>query len=184
MLLCIEVKIRGPNQGLGPIPVSKKWGSGINPWVQKIMLLDQSLRLLLLWYQNSIFSDRSRSETNSSIKKWGSETNPRVPKIMVRDQSLRLLVLWSKNSIFLFLGLDPRTRNCYLWDQILSSNPISSSCGELMGLWPMLLPNLAQIRKYSYHQIPEEGIWGSGINPRVHKMLFWDRSQYSDGSVS
>ena len=94
-----EVKIRGPNQGLGPIPASKKWGSG---------------------------------------------TDPRVQKIMLWDQSLRLLVLWSQNSIFLVLGFDPRTRNCYLWDQMLSSNTISSPCGELMGLRPMLLPNLTQ----------------------------------------
>ena len=36
-----EVKIRGPNQGLGPIPASKKWGSGTDPSVQKIMLWDQ-----------------------------------------------------------------------------------------------------------------------------------------------
>ena len=53
------------------------------------------------------------------------------PKIMLWDQSLRLLVLWSQNSIFLLLGLDPRTRNSYLWDLMLSSNPISSPCGEL-----------------------------------------------------
>ena len=28
---------------------------------------------------------------------------------------------------------DPRNRNCYLWDQMLSSNPISSPCEELYG---------------------------------------------------
>ena len=36
-----EVKIRGPDQGLGPITASKKWGSGTNPRVKEIMLLDQ-----------------------------------------------------------------------------------------------------------------------------------------------
>ena len=49
-----EVKIRGPDQGLGPIPSSKKWGSGTDPKAKKIMLWDQSLRLLVLWSQNSI----------------------------------------------------------------------------------------------------------------------------------
>ena len=93
-----------------------------------------------------------------------------------------LLVLWSQNSIFLVLGLNPRTRNCYLWDQMLSSNPIFGLCRELMSLQLMLLPNLTQNKKVFYHQIPEEGIRGSGINPRVHKMLFWVRSQYSEGS--
>ena len=29
-----EVKIRGSDQGLGPITVSKKWGSGTDPRVQ------------------------------------------------------------------------------------------------------------------------------------------------------
>ena len=96
-----EVEISSPDQGLSPIPASKKWGSG---------------------------------------------TDPRVQKIMLWDQSLRLLVLWSQNSIFSVLGFDPRTRNCYLWDQMLSSNTISSPCGELMGLWPMLLPNLTQYK--------------------------------------
>ena len=43
-----EVKIRGPNQGLGPITMSKKGGSGTDPRVPKIMLWDQSLRLLVL----------------------------------------------------------------------------------------------------------------------------------------
>ena len=32
--------------------------------------------------------------------------------------------------------------------------------------------------------IKEERIGGSGNNPRIHEMLFWDRSQYSEGSVS
>ena len=31
---------------------------------------------------------------------------------------------------------------------------------------------------FFYHQIPEERICGSGINPRVNKMLFWERAQY------
>ena len=65
---------------------------------------------------------------------------------MLLDQSLRLLVLWSQNSIYLVLGLNPRTKNCYLWDQTVSSNPISSPCGELMGLRPMLLPNLTHVK--------------------------------------
>ena len=43
-----DVKIRGPDQGLGPIPASKKCGSGTDSRVQKIMLWDQSLRLLVL----------------------------------------------------------------------------------------------------------------------------------------
>ena len=93
-----EVKMRGPDQGLGPIPASKIWGSGT----------------------------------------FGGQ------KIMLWDQSLRLQVLWSQTSNFLVLGLDPITRNCYLWDQMLSSNPMSSPCVELMGLQPMLLPNLTQ----------------------------------------
>ena len=50
-----EVKIRSPNQGLGSIPASKKWSSGTDPRVQKIMLWDQSFRFLVLWSQNSIF---------------------------------------------------------------------------------------------------------------------------------
>ena len=43
-----EVKKRSPNQGLGSIPASKKWGSGSDPRVQKIMLWDLYLRLLVL----------------------------------------------------------------------------------------------------------------------------------------
>ena len=59
--------------------------------------------------------------------------------------------------------LDPRTRNCYLWDQMLSSNPISSPFGELMGLWPMLLPNLTQNKEVF---LPS--------NPRGKNLRFWD----------
>ena len=84
-----EVKIRGPNQGLGSIPTSKNEVLGLIP----------------------------------ESKKSCCGTNP-----------FRLLVLWSQNSIFLVLGLDPRTRNCYFSDQIISSNPFSSPCRELMGL--------------------------------------------------
>jgi len=43
---------------------------------------------------------------------------------------------------FLSAGIDPRAINCYPWD--LSSSTISRPCGELMGLRPMLLPNLTQ----------------------------------------
>ena len=43
-----EVKMRDPDQGLGPIPASKKCGSGINPRVHKIMLWDWFLKLLLV----------------------------------------------------------------------------------------------------------------------------------------
>ena len=45
MWTSMEVKIRGPEQGLGLI---KKWGSGTDPRSQKIMLWDQSLTLLVL----------------------------------------------------------------------------------------------------------------------------------------
>ena len=38
--------MRGPDQGLGLIPVSKKWVSGIEPRVHKIMLWDCPVRLL------------------------------------------------------------------------------------------------------------------------------------------
>ena len=114
----IHVKMRSPNQGLGSIPASKKWGSGSDIRVQKIMLWELSLRLLLLW---------------------------------------------SQNSIFLVVGLNPWIRNCYLWDQMLSSNPISSPCGELMGLWPMLLPNLTQNKEVF---LPS--------NPRGKNLRFWD----------
>ena len=48
-----------------------------------------------------------------------------------------------------------------------------------MDLKPMLLPNLTQNKEVFYHKIPEEWICGSRINPRVLKMLFLDRSQYS-----
>ena len=81
---------------------------------------------------------------------------------------------------FMDSGINPRTWNSYHWDQMISSNPTSSPCGELMGLRPMLKPNLTQNKEV---QIPVERIWGSGIDPRVNKMLFWDRSQYSEGSV-
>ena len=37
--------MRSPNQGLGSIPVSKKWGSGIDPRVYNILLWDWSLRI-------------------------------------------------------------------------------------------------------------------------------------------
>ena len=43
-----EVKIRDLNQGLGPIQASKTLGFGTDPGVQKIMLWDQSLRMLVL----------------------------------------------------------------------------------------------------------------------------------------
>ena len=99
---------------------------------------------------------------------------------MLWEWSLKLLLVWSQNSICLVLGFYPRTWNSWHWDKMISSNPISSPCGELMGLRPMLWPNLTQNKEV---QIPVERIWGSGIDPRVNKMLFWDRSQYSDGSV-
>ena len=56
-----EVKMRGP------IPASKKWGSETNPRVQKIMLWDQSLRLLVLWSQNSIFSAGIESQSQKLL---------------------------------------------------------------------------------------------------------------------
>ena len=84
-------------------------------------------------------------------------------KIMFWDQSLRLQVLRSQNSIFLVLGLDTRTRYCYLWDQMLSSNTISSPCRELMGLQPMLLPKLTQNKEVF---LPS--------NPRGKNLGFWD----------
>ena len=68
------------------------------------------------------------------------------------------------------------------WGSDAKFLPTISPCRELIGLWPMLLPNLTQNKDVFYHEIPEESIWGSGINPRVHKMLFWVRSQYSEGS--
>ena len=35
LLIGNEVKMRGPDQGLGPILASKKWGSGTDSRVQK-----------------------------------------------------------------------------------------------------------------------------------------------------
>ena len=78
MLCVMEVKIRGSNQGLGPIPAPKNEVLGLIP------------------------------ESKHHV------VGP-IPHI--------------------------RTRNCFLWDLMPSSNPISSTCGELMGLRPMLLPN-------------------------------------------
>ena len=66
--------------------------------------------------------------------------------------------LFIRNSIFLVLGLNPRTRNCYLWDQMLSSNPIFGLRRELMSLQLMLLPNLTQNKKVFYHKISEENL--------------------------
>ena len=52
-ILQIHVKIRGPNQGLGSIPASKKWGSGIDPRVHKMLFWDLSFRVpSLLWDQS------------------------------------------------------------------------------------------------------------------------------------
>ena len=65
-------------------------------------------------------------------------------------------------------GLDPRTRNCNLWDQILCSNPFSNSCGDFMGLWPIVLPNLTQNKEVF---LPS--------NPRGKNLRFWDQSQSS-----
>ena len=38
--------MRSPNQGLGSIPASKKWGSGSDPRINNMMLWDWSLRIL------------------------------------------------------------------------------------------------------------------------------------------
>jgi len=40
------VKMRSPNQGLGSIPASKKWGSGCDPRVHNMQLRDCSLKIL------------------------------------------------------------------------------------------------------------------------------------------
>ena len=109
---------------------------------------------------------------------------------MLWDQSLRLLVLWSQNSIFLVLGFDPRTRNCYLWDQMLSSNTISSSCGEPMGLRPMLLPNLNQnkevfftIKSQRKELVPEFIKCCSGIDPSILRDQFLIQILWTLGSL-
>ena len=93
-------------------------------------------------------TDRQTDICVSTVPTWDWKMRfwDQVQKIMLWNQSLRLLVLWSQNSIYLVLGLNPRTKNCYLWDQTVSSNPISSPCGELMGLRPMLLPNLTHVK--------------------------------------
>ena len=87
------------------------------------------------------------------------------------------------------LGFNPITTNCYLWDQILSSKPISCPCGELMGLWHMLLPNLTKIIKVFTIKsqrkefevlglIPESIKCCSGIGPSIlrdqsHNSILW-----------
>ena len=76
---------------------------------------------------------------------------PQISSVVIPKQHFLSAGIESQNQKLLPLGSDA------------SSNPFSSPCGELIGLLPMLLPNLTQNKEVL---LPS--------NPRGKNLRFWD----------
>ena len=75
LALLAEVKIRGPNQGMGPIPALKKWGSGTDPRAQKNHVVEPILQITSVVIPEQHFLNSWIGSQNQKLLSMGSDSH-------------------------------------------------------------------------------------------------------------
>ena len=156
----------------GTNPSVKKWGSGTDPRVQKIMLWDQSLRLLVLWSQNSIF--------------WVLGFDPRTRNCYLWDHMLSSYPISSPCGQFFYLT-QPKIGKFFTIKSQRKEFEVPRSIPEFIkccsGIGPSILRDQSlNCILWTLGSLPEPHFFDAGIDPRpwLGLLIFtWNIHLYS-----